>query len=208
MFCQCNIYKQTIEKAVLKNKSYQHKNYIGNRLADMFISSNFDLIGRNVYAKTPLYMEMGKFTIAEFVEKYRLHTIDIGCCIAAYEKKSGVKMQYKLSKEKVSIGKVGRFNVYDEFDLVAAYNHCVDCGLVKHKQYVSLSEFLRSVPHPASRTAWNERIRVIKDGRCLDLQGFKITFIADPDLVGDSKARASYLYLLDDLQAIYKHFKS
>jgi len=197
---------------MLEDKTYQHRNFIGNKIAEMILSDKFDLLCRSVYVQSPIYSEIKKFSLTEFVEKYGLHTLDIKNCVSKYASETGNKIPFKISKDKLTIGKTSRFRIYDEYYLVEAYNYCFEHDLISRKKYVSLKEFLASVGLQGRTNAWNERIKCIKkgfkDGSKSRLVGLNLRSINDDTLKGESKKTASYLYHLDDLTAIYERFKS
>lgn len=188
---------------MLIDRTYQHRNFVGNRLAEMLISGNFKVIGRNTYKDLPLYKEFGRLSIIEFSSKYKLFTVDLKKCVERFETDTQKQIIFMTAKEKVSIGKVLNFKVYSEYDLIAAYNHCVDADCVFIKEYVSLNEYLNSIGQK-NLSRWNERLRKVRKGR---VPGLTLDAMADPDKVGDYKERVSYVYRLEDLAAIYKHFE-
>ena len=188
---------------MLIDRTYQHRNFVGNRLAEMLISGNFKIIGRNTYKDLPLYKEFRRLSIIEFSSKYELFNVDLKKCVERFEADAKKQITFKTAKEKVSIGKVLNFEVYSEYDLIAAYNHCVDAGCVFIKEYVSLNEYLNSIGQK-NLSRWNERLRKVKKGR---VPGLTLDAMADPEKVGDYKERVSYVYRLEDLAAIYKHFE-
>lgn len=197
---------------MLDEKTYQHRNFIGNKIAEMILSDKFDLLCRSVYVESPIYSEIKKFSLREFVDKYSLHTLDIGKCIKRYSNATGNKIPFKITKDKLTIGKTSRFRIYDEYYLVQAYNYCVEHDLVSRKKYVSLKEFLSSVGLQGRTNAWNERLKNIKkgfkEGSKSKLVGLELRYINDETLKGESKKTASYLYHLDDLKAIHERFQS
>ena len=189
---------------MLIDKTYQHRNFVGNRLAEMIISGNFGVMGRKVYRDLPLYREMQKLSVVEFCKKYSLYTVDIERCVKHYGNQTKSSHEVMTAKEKTSIGMVSYFSVYSEFDLIAAFNYCVEHGCVFIKEYVSLNEYLKAIGQTSLNT-WPEKLRKVKKGR---VPGLKLDAIPDPEKKGDYKKRASYLYRLSDLEAISKHFKS
>jgi hypothetical protein len=197
---------------MLEERTYQHRNFIGNKIAEMILNDKFDLLCRSVYVSAPIYSEMKKYSLAEFVNKYSLYTIDIGKCVSKYSNITGNKIPFKITKDKLTIGKTSRFRIYDEYYLIQAYNYCVENDLVSRKKYVSLKEFLSFIGVKGQTNAWNERIKNIKkgfkEGSKSKLVGLKLRSIVDDTLEGDSKKTASYLYHLDDLTAIHERFQS
>lgn len=187
---------------MLIDKTYQHRNFVGNRLTGMLISGNYEILGRSVYKDLPLYKEIGRVSVKEFIAKHSIHGVDVDRCIEIFCEREETRFSTATVKDKISIGIVSKFIVFNEFDLISAFNYCVEHDLVFTKEYMSLSEYLRAVGKN-NLNAWNAILKKVKKGR---VPGLKLDAILDPSKEGDYKSRASYLYRFDDLQAISKHF--
>lgn len=188
---------------MLIDRTYQHRNFVGNRLTGMLISGDYEILGRSVYKDLPLYKEIGKVSVFEFITKHSLYGVDVERCISIFCEREKTKFLTETVKDKISIGIVSRFSVFNEFDLISAFNYCVEHDLVFTKEYVSLSEYLKAMGK-SNLNAWNAILKKVKKGR---VPGLKLDAILDPDKEGDYKSRASYLYRFEDLQAISKHFE-